>query len=310
MPRLYGQAHLIDTDTPGLLLWAATAVAFWKGLHEPDARRWRVAVGVLLGLAFIEKMGAVMVLLPLLLWLMWAGCREPIFQPGARAALDRRHADGGFDARSAGPGVPADPDPAAAVSAAARLTDLFLDRPVSDWPGAILAIPLSSGRSAGCWAGFSPAARSGGSSGRHSRPGRRSWRLRRSSAGWATRPGGGKHCRDWPIITRSPSGRQGALPDISIIYFGQVYEFSLPWHNGWVLMAITVPLAILGAARSGMLGALRISRDRLPLYFLIHFLTLPDHPDVSDAGARRRAAVSSHVLLPGGLRGLGHRLAG
>ena len=42
MPRLYGQAHLIDTDTPGLLLWAATALAFWKGLYEPDARRWRV----------------------------------------------------------------------------------------------------------------------------------------------------------------------------------------------------------------------------------------------------------------------------
>ena len=62
MPRLYGQAHLIDTDTPGLLLWAATALAFWKGLHEPHARRWRVAVGILLGLAFIEKMGAVMVL--------------------------------------------------------------------------------------------------------------------------------------------------------------------------------------------------------------------------------------------------------
>ena len=34
MPRLYGQAHLIDTDIPGLLLWAATALAFWKGLHE------------------------------------------------------------------------------------------------------------------------------------------------------------------------------------------------------------------------------------------------------------------------------------
>ena len=35
MPRLYGQAHLMDTDIPGLLLWAATALAFWKGLYEP-----------------------------------------------------------------------------------------------------------------------------------------------------------------------------------------------------------------------------------------------------------------------------------
>src|SRR6185437_12193039 len=59
MPRLYGQAHLIDTDTPGLLLWAATALAFWKGLYEPGAGRWRVLVGVLMGLAFIEKIAAV-----------------------------------------------------------------------------------------------------------------------------------------------------------------------------------------------------------------------------------------------------------
>ena len=39
MPRVYGQAHLAETDTPGLLLWAATALAFWKGsLHQPHAR--------------------------------------------------------------------------------------------------------------------------------------------------------------------------------------------------------------------------------------------------------------------------------
>ena len=39
MPRLYGQAHLMDTDTPGLLLWAASALAFWNGLHEPAGRQ-------------------------------------------------------------------------------------------------------------------------------------------------------------------------------------------------------------------------------------------------------------------------------
>ena len=44
------------------------------------------------------------------------------------------------------------------------------------------------------------------------------------------------------------------------MYFGQIYEFSLPWHNGWVLIAITVPLAILatGVDRAG-LGARRES---------------------------------------------------
>ena len=85
MPRLYGQAHLIDTDTLGLLLWSATALAFWKGLHEPDARRWRVAVGILLGLAFVEKMAAVVVLLPLLFWLIVGYLPRTFGGTGARS---------------------------------------------------------------------------------------------------------------------------------------------------------------------------------------------------------------------------------
>ncbi len=72
------------------------------------------------------------------------------------------------------------------------------------------------------------------------------------------------------------AGRKGSLPDISIIYFGQVYEFSLPWHNGWILIAITVPAAILGTAAVGLVwGLCGIRRDRLPLYFFLQFLTLP-----------------------------------
>ncbi len=51
---------------------------------------------------------------------------------------------------------------------------------------------------------------------------------------------------------------------------------ALPWHNGWVLIAITVPLAILATAVIGVVwGITQIGRDRLPLYFLIHFLTFP-----------------------------------
>ncbi len=52
------------------------------------------------------------------------------------------------------------------------------------------------------------------------------------------------------------TGRQGTLPDIQILYFGQVYEYSLPWHNAWVLIAITVPVAILAAAAIGLIWAL------------------------------------------------------
>ncbi len=92
MPRLYGQAHLMDTDTPGLLLWAATALAFWKGLHEPDARRWRVAVGILLGLAFVEKMGAVVVLAPALALADRGISAANLGAQGRTIRLDRRRA--------------------------------------------------------------------------------------------------------------------------------------------------------------------------------------------------------------------------
>src|SRR4051794_6911833 len=60
------------------------------------------------------------------------------------------------------------------------------------------------------------------------------------------------------------------------MYFGQTYEFSLPWHNTWVLMAITVPAGILFAALAGLACTImNVRRDHLPLYFLVHFLTLP-----------------------------------
>ena len=55
--------------------------------------------------------------------------------------------------------------------------------------------------------------------------------------------------------------RRGALPDIQIIYFGQIYEYSLPWHNAWVLIGITVPVAILAAAAIGLFWALGRIRE-------------------------------------------------
>ncbi len=274
LPRLYGQAHLIDSDTCGLLIWGATAVAFWKGLHEQNARRWRIAVGVLLGLAFVHKMGTVMVLFPLFVWLA-AGRISALFKRGARGCwidgivttglmlaplllafqqiqmLQRRL-----------------PPP--------QITDLFVDRPTSDWPGAILAIPLLIWllrRLLGALFPRSPV-----------------WGVERPaletltailafapSVGWLGNPAWWRETL--PRLAHYYTlnvGRQGALPDISIMYFGQIYEFTLPWHNGWVLIAITVPVAILATAVVGIVwGISQLGRDRLPLYFLIHFLTFP-----------------------------------
>jgi Dolichyl-phosphate-mannose-protein mannosyltransferase len=275
MPRLYGQAHLIDSDIPGMLIWAATAVACWKGLHEPAARRWRIAVGLLIGLAFIEKIAAVVVLLPVLLWLSAVGLPRAIVRQGARAAWIDGVVTTGLMLAPLGLAFQQIemlqrqlPPP--------KLIHTVEHWPVSDWPGVILAVPLFIwlvrrllGRvfpRSAIWGVERPVLETG-----------TAILAFAPVVGWLGNP-------EWwrETLPRMAhyymlsAGRQGTLPNISIIYFGQVYEFSLPWHNGWILMAITVPLAILGTAAVGLAwGICRIRRDRLPLYFLVHFLTLP-----------------------------------
>ena len=107
------------------------------------------------------------------------------------------------------------------------------------------------------------------------------------------------------------TARQGVLPDIQIIYFGQLYEFSLPWHNAFVLMAITVPVLVLGAGVIGVLwGLLRIRTRPAPVLFPPPPPDAAGGPDVSDPGSRWRPAVAPVVLLPVGVRGLGDGLAG
>jgi hypothetical protein len=70
--------------------------------------------------------------------------------------------------------------------------------------------------------------------------------------------------------------RQGYLPDIEILYLGEQYVFSLPWHNGFVLAGLTIPLGLLvlgivGAGRS----VVAFSSEAFPAYLLLHALTLP-----------------------------------
>ncbi len=275
MPRLYGQAHLMDTDTPGLLIWAATALAFWNGLHEPNSRRWRVAVGVLLGLAFIEKMGAVMVLLPLLLWLLIAYLPRTFTRSGGRFDwIDGALTTGAML-------VPLGlafqqiqilqqrlPPP--------NITDLFVQRPVSDWPGAILAVPLAVWFVRRFLGWLFPKNKVWGVE----RPALETWTAILAFApviGWLGNPAWWRETL--PRLAHYYTlnvDREHSLPTIQIIYFGQIYKFSLPWHNAWVLMGITVPTAILGAGVIGLFWAIgQVRRDRLPFYFLIHFLTLP-----------------------------------
>jgi hypothetical protein len=274
MPRLYGQAHLIDTDTPGLLIWAATALAFWKGLYEPDARRWRVAVGVLMGLAFVEKMGAVMVLVPLLLWLAASRLIPALLKPSRADWIDGLLTTGAMLA------------PLALAFQQIQVlqhqfppperTNLLIHRPASAWPGAILAIPLAIWLLRRLAGRIFPRSKVWGGE----RPALETWSAILAFApvvGWLGNPAWWRETlprmAHYYILS---TDRDGSLPKIHIIYFGQIYEYSLPWHNAFVLLAITVPVAILAAGTVGSIwGLLRIRRDRLPFYFFVHFLTLP-----------------------------------
>ena len=274
MPRVYGDAHVAGTDTPGLLLWAATALAFWKGLYEPDARGWRVLVGVLLGLGFVEKMGTVFVLGPLLLWLVVARRPRPFSRGGLFDWVDGLVTSAAMLAPLA-----------LALFEILRLsrllpepkyTDLFLVRPADTYPGAILAVPLGVWvvrrllgrvfRSSPLWGA--------------ERPGLETWTAILAFApvvGWLGNPAWWRETlprlAHYYMIN---TDRRGSLPDIRIFYFGQTYLFSLPWHSAWVLIAVTVPASILAASAVGLLDAFRVARrDRLPLYFVLHFVTMP-----------------------------------
>jgi len=274
MPRLYGQAHLIDTDIPGLFLWAATALAFWNGLHEEKGRHWRVLVGVLLGLAFVEKMVAVGVLLPLLLWLAAGHLTRTLARPGSRDWIDGLVTSGlmllplvlAFQEIQ---GLQRQLPPPAQ-------TNLFVQRPSSDLPGVILIAPLAIWLLRRLLGRIFPGSKLWGVE----RPALETWTAILAFApvvGWLGNPAWWRETLPRLAHYYTLSGnRRAALPDIQIIYFGQTYEYTLPWHNAWVLLGITVPVTILLAGAIGIVWGLgRIRRDRLPLYFLVHFLTFP-----------------------------------
>ena len=65
MPRVFGHAHLAGTDIPTMAIWWFTFVAFVRAL---ESRGWRVGFGVLLGLCFLTKFTAVLVVAPCLVW--------------------------------------------------------------------------------------------------------------------------------------------------------------------------------------------------------------------------------------------------
>jgi hypothetical protein len=276
MPRVYGQAHLIDTDTPGMLLWVAGAFAFWKGLKEPDGWRWRVAVGIVSGLAFVEKMAAVLFLLPIFAWLMFGHLLPALRRPRIR---DWLNADLMTIALMGMPLIVAflEIRRLAKLLPPPQFADLFYHRPPSRLAGVVLLAPL------GIWLlrrGLERAFTRGGTR-LPERPA-----LETVGAILAFGPAvslvGNPACWRETFVRLAHyytlnTAREGALPDIRILYLGQTYTFSLPPSNGWVLMAITVPATILVAAGIGLIFALRRmwKGDALPAFIVLNLVTIP-----------------------------------
>jgi len=277
MPRVYGDGHIAGTDTPGLLLWVVTALAFWKGLHEPEARKWRVVVGVALGLGFVEKMAAVAVLGPILAWLVVARLPGSFRRGGGRADW----IDGVVTSTLMLPPI------GLAFGEVVRLArlfpppnyvDLFTMHPPTAIPGAILLAPLA------VWV----ARRLAGRAWRDhpvwgvERPALEVWTAVLAFApavGWLGNPGWWRETLPrMAHYYQLNADRRGSLPDIRILYRGEIYVYSLPWHNAWVLIAITVPAGILLAALVGLVVSLarsRRTRDAIPWYFALHLVFLP-----------------------------------
>ncbi len=277
MPRLYGDGHIAGTDTPGLLLWVVAVLAFWKGLHDPNGRRWRVVVGVVLGLSFLEKMAAVVVLGPILIWLGVTRIPLTFRRAGFRATL--------IDATITSmmllaPTVLAFGE----VRRLAKLypppssTDIFHLQPGSNFPGALLALPFLFWLLRR-WAGrIWPDHPVWGDE----RPGLEVWASILAFAplvSWLGNPGWWRETL--PRLAHYyalSADRRGALPDIRIMYLGEIYTYSLPWHNAWVLIAVTVPVGILLASLIGLV--VQTSRggrvqNHLSIFFALNMIVLP-----------------------------------
>jgi hypothetical protein len=300
MPRVFGHAHVAGTDMPMLFFWAATAMAFWKG---QSSRPWRVAFAALLALAFLVKLSTVFVLFPLLVWQAIYRSRPDEDRPRLERASDSpasRPAPllsrfvvvlalatplvlAGWESHRLAEGMRLETQGRLLPYAAEKYfqnLDLLEPGVSSPLPGWILLIPVVM--LTAFWISRSAAMRI---------PGLRPWfgpvgpafemLVLSLAVGPAVvlglNPG-------WWRDTLVRIGhyfalfleRRAALPEIEILYLGQKYVYSLPWHNGWVLTAVTVPLGILLLAAVGSLRAIRyLRRDPLPMFFLLNAAALP-----------------------------------
>jgi hypothetical protein len=80
--------------------------------------------------------------------------------------------------------------------------------------------------------------------------------------------------RGFAVFLESNLTRAETKP-LPALYFGTVYEFSLPWHNTLVISAVTVPVLVLLLGGAGIAGVLAKSRrEPEPVIWLLSWLVL------------------------------------
>jgi hypothetical protein len=256
MPRLVGDAHVVGTDVTMLFFWTITALLFWKSLEEPS---WRWRFGAAAGCLFLTKFSGLVLVVPLVLWFLavlrehrqwfwrWLWLSLQLIIPLIPAVIaviggEKLAAKSGILAGTAK--FVLDHDRLFSLTLLWPAFRLWIFRRPADWPR-VLEIPFAALAVAPIVAvALNP-----------------TW--------WhETLHGLARHF-DLNLH------REGKLPNIGVFYLGQRYSYSLPWHNGWVLLAATVPFGVLLLGLFGIWSVLRRFRtEALGLFLLLQSLTL------------------------------------
>jgi len=275
-PRLYAHSHISGNDTAAVLLWTATAWVFWNGWTNARSGAWKVAFGILLGLGALTKTTYLLIVAPLFLWILL--CRFPYLFQWRDIAMRRAWLDAlvtlplmiapllavfvEIRRLAALPNaLEPPPDGLFRPEIEARVSPLLLAMPLAVWLVRRLIGWLSPGNP--LWGA--------------ERPG---LAFIRAAIAWAPvvfwlgNPGWWR--RTLPTMAHFHAlnvGRRDAMPDLPVLFFGQLYEYAAPWPNAWILIAITTPPVLLLAAAWGIGLALRGSSGRLSRYALLLFVT-------------------------------------
>jgi hypothetical protein len=256
MPRLVGDAHVVGTDVTMLFWWTIAALFFWKSLEDPT---WRWRFGAAGGCLFLTKFSGLVLVVPLALWFLavlwkhrgwfgrWLSLSLQLLIPLVPAMI----AVVGGDRTGAKPGAlepvarfVLDHDRLFSLTLLWPALRLWFFRRPADWPR-VLEIP---------WAALAVA----------------------PIVAVALNP------TWWHETLHGLAGyfdlnlnRQQRLPNIGVFYLGERHSYSLPWHNGIVLLLVTVPFGVL---LLGLLGSWSVigkfRQEALGLFLLIQTLTL------------------------------------